>query len=147
MKHNLLFFIILILATKLFGQSLDANYPRNIFNINIISISDFKSNNTFLEKINIELYKYIKSVNTYTNEIDIDNYECIYEFVNNNLEKVFFIIYKDGIFLPKYFLIIIITQNDLKEIKTMNITEVNRRPVEQTPFPIDLPKPRIREKL
>ena len=140
MKQIILLFIILLFTTKLYCQSSLNYYHQNPFNINIISISEFKINNSFLDNINNELQKYFLDTYGFVEYIEIDNYECIYELSSIDFEKYFFFIYKTDALFQFYYLIFVVTQNNLKEIKIINISEIKRRPIEKIPFPFDFPK-------
>jgi hypothetical protein len=127
------FFIIVIFFLSFKLYALDPFYMREI------TITEWSQNPYLFEMVNIELLRYIQGINIYINNIEINNFEHIYQFRYDSFEEVYLIFYKTGNLYQRYYVIFILTDNNMTEIKLMEISIINRqseRWPNQIPFPI-----------
>ena len=126
------FFFIL----KIFIITIITAYTQDIFIMHELNVPEMAQDILF-ERINNELLSYIMNDNEYVTELSLDNYCLIYELNNDNFEKVFLIIYRTGYIYHEYYVIFIVTKNDLTEIKNMVITTIDKRETMESLFPFN----------
>jgi len=108
-------------------------HAQNNFCMNELSVNDLLQFETLVASISYELHRHIQEEDVYFRYIDINGFVQIFELKKDNYDKIFFIIYRDGIIYHYYYLIQVIVENRTNEIKNINISNIEMQQNEMLP--------------
>jgi hypothetical protein len=122
MKHYL--FIIVLLSIIILEI-----HAHDSFCGKELSLTELMQNNFIFDRIKNELQGHIQAIDesigiNQSIEIELDNFEYIFE-INNNIVNIFLIMYSTGYPIPVYFSIFVVTDNNMTEIKIIEIKIIN----------------------